>query len=198
MSFVSELAGQPGYVMVPDKGLRRDAIEHLVVPVERPGQLEEVPVVQRAPDRLPQLILSDRVQAAVRGVGHVVAVDHFPDEPSVGMRFPHPGQDLGPEAGRHRVRGIKPPSRRTPVQPVDHDLGHVVDHLGLFVIEGDKLVMALEGLVVATHRIAPEPPGRGPACTVGERGLKRRERTADVVEHPVQDDAQAPPAGLSD
>jgi hypothetical protein len=53
MAFVGQLAGQPGDVVVPGERLRHHAVEYLVVPAERPGQLEEVPVVQGAPDRLP-------------------------------------------------------------------------------------------------------------------------------------------------
>ena len=51
--------------------------------------------------------------------------------------------------------------------------------------------MALERGEVTAGRIAPEPLGGGRARAAAQRRLERRERTADVVEHPVQDDAQA-------
>ena len=56
--------------------------------------------------------------------------------------------------------------------------------------------MALERLVIAAFLIMPEPPGRGRARALRQRGLERRERTADMVEHSVQDDAKATPSGL--
>ena len=79
-----------------------------------------------------------------------------------------------------------------------HDPDDVVEHLGLIVVEGDELVMALERLVVPAVGIAPEPPGGGRAGAPGQRGLERRERTADMIEHAVQDDPQAAPAGGGD
>jgi len=66
------------------------------------------------------------------------------------------------------------------------------------VIQDDELVMALERGVLAGRGVVPEPPGGRRTRAAGQRGLERRERAADVVEHPVQDDAQATLASLCD
>jgi hypothetical protein len=63
-------------------------------------------------------------------------------------------------------------------------------NLGLLVIQDDELVMALERGVLAGRGFVAEPPGGGRTGAAGQRGLERRERAADMVEHPVQDDAQ--------
>ena len=59
---VVQLAGDPGDVVVADEGHRHEVVEKLVVPHQRPVELVEVAVVEAAPDRLPQLVLGDRVE----------------------------------------------------------------------------------------------------------------------------------------
>jgi hypothetical protein len=125
-------------------------------------------------------------------------MDHLAQEPGAGVRSADRRQDLGPEAGRYRVRRVEPPSRRAPVQPVAHDLGDVVQDRGLLVVQDDELVMPLERGEVPAGRIAAEPLGGRRARAAAQRRLERRERTADVIEHPVQDDPQAPAARLGD
>ena len=166
------------------------------MPAERPGQLEEVRVVERAPDRLPQLVLGDRVQAAVGRVGRVVAVDHLAEEPRVRVRVPDDRQHLGPEAGRHRVRGVEPPSRRAPVQPVGHDLRDVVDEPRAPRGPGRRAADGPRTWRTRRPRRRTGTTGRRANRGRRQRGLERRERAADVVEHPVQDDTQATTASL--
>ena len=86
-----EPTGDPGDVVIADEGQRREAGEKLVVPLQRPVQLEEVAVVEAAPDRLPQLVLGGRVEPG--GIDHrrVVAVDELADEPCIRMAVPYPG-----------------------------------------------------------------------------------------------------------
>ena len=62
------------------------------MPAEGVRELEEVAVVERAPDRLPQLVLRDRVEPALRDVSGVVTVDHLTDEPRVRDAARAPGQ----------------------------------------------------------------------------------------------------------
>src|SRR5258708_31041468 len=97
MTGIAQLGGDPGYVVVAEERQRRERAEEAVMPVEGPGQLEEVTVVQRAPDRLPQLVLGDRVDAAVGGVTRVVAVDHLGGEPGGAVAGADRRQDLAPE-----------------------------------------------------------------------------------------------------
>ena len=56
---VLQLAGDPGDVVVADEGHRHEVVEKLVVPHQRPVELVEVAVVEAAPDRLPQLVLTE-------------------------------------------------------------------------------------------------------------------------------------------
>ena len=72
------LRGYARNVVIPDEGLRNEAPAKLGLPIEGPGQLPEIDVLDRTPDRLPQLVLRDRVQAAVGDDLRVVPVDHLP------------------------------------------------------------------------------------------------------------------------
>jgi len=188
---VVQRGGQPGHVVVPDERLRELAVEERVVPPERVIELEEVPVVERGPDRLPHLVLGDRVEPGLGRVGGVVPVDHLPEEPGLGERFSHRGQRLGPELRLDRVGGVEPPPAGTAAEPVAHHLGHVGEHRGLVVVELDELAVPFEDREVAGVRPALEPAGLRRRRSPGERRLERREPAPDVIEHPVQDQPQA-------
>src|SRR5258708_29005381 len=109
MTGIAQLGGDPGYVVVADERQRRERAEEAVMPVEGPGQLEEVAVVQRAPDRLPQLVLGDRVDTAVGGVARVVAVDHLGGEPGGAGAGADPRQGLAPDRLRDGAGRVEAP-----------------------------------------------------------------------------------------
>ncbi len=137
----------------------------------------------------------------MRGVRGVVAVDHFADEEGVRMPSPYGRQDPLPEARRHRVGRVEPPAGRAAVEPVVQHVRHIVAYGGFVMVEGDKPVVPLEGLVVdrTVPGLPPPEPCRGrPVRAFGNRPGERRKRTADVVEHAVQHDAQTAPPGRGD
>ena len=75
---------------------------NVVVPAQRVGELVQVRVVERAPDRLPQLVLGDRVQPALGDEARVVAVDDLA----------HRGRRRGAGPARGRRPGPRTPSAR--------------------------------------------------------------------------------------
>ena len=152
-------------------------VHERVVPAERVVELVEVAVVERGPDRLPHLVLGDRVEPGLGRVGGVVAVDHLAEEPGAGERLAHGGHRLGPERRRHRVRGVEPPPARAPAEPVGHHLDHVGQDGGLVVVELDELAVALEDRVVRPVRCPLEPAGRRRPRPAGQRRLEGGERT---------------------
>ena len=199
---VVKLRGQPGHVVVADERLRQPPVvkraEEGVMTAERVVKLVEVPVVERGPDGLPRLVLRDRVEPRLVRVGGVVAVDHLAEEPGVRERLAHRLHRLGPERRRHRVRGVKPPPARAPAEPVGHHLDHVGEHGGLVVVELDQLAVALEDRVVRAVGRPLEPAGRRRSRPAVFRRLEGGERAAHVVEHPVEHQPHAAPAGGGD
>ena len=53
VSFIPQLASDSRDVVIADECLWHERIEQHIVPIKRPGELEAVAIVQRAPDRLP-------------------------------------------------------------------------------------------------------------------------------------------------
>ena len=126
------------------------------------GEFVEVTVVERTPDRLPQLVLCDRVEVAVPHERGVVAVDHLAHQVRVRVPRANPISDLRPELRGHGVGGVEPPCRGTPVEPVVHHRGNVINYgrAGVVagVVERDEVVVALEVVVVGQ---GPRVPGGG-------------------------------------
>ena len=112
VSFIVEPARDPRHVVVADEGQRREVVEKAVVPVERPGQLEEIAIVERAPDRLPQLVLRDRVDAGFAHEAAVVAVNDLAEDIGVGVLLADPWQLHRPRNGAARRRPHRAASRR--------------------------------------------------------------------------------------
>ncbi len=150
MRGVLQAAGDPGDVVIADERLRHKGFEKGVVPLQRPVQLEEIAVVEAAPDRLPQLILGRRVEPRAIDDRRVVAVDQFSDEPGVGMVLADPGQYLSPESLWHGISSIQAPTVGSAVQPVRHHLDDIVGYRGVAVVESDQLRVALEGVAGET------------------------------------------------
>ncbi len=95
---VVEAAREPRHVVIADKGLRDEDVEERVLPVERPGEFEEIAVVERAPDRLPQFVLRHRVDARLFDEADIVAVNDLAEEIGVWMLRANPRQHARPEA----------------------------------------------------------------------------------------------------
>src|SRR6185312_3813252 len=97
MSLVCQLARDARDVVIAHERERQAMLDELPVALEGVRELEEVLVVDRAPGRFPQLVLRDRVEAAVFDVLHVVAVDDLTHEPGRRMLATYFGQDALPE-----------------------------------------------------------------------------------------------------
>ena len=193
MLWAQQRTGDPGHIMISDEGLRHEPLEEPVVALQRPFQFMEVPVVETAPDGLPQFVLSHRVHPGVIDETAVVAMDHFGDEPGFGVGLPHPRQHLLPEGGRHGVGGVESPPVGPAVEPVPHHLDRVVGHSRIAVIQGDQVAVAFEGAEPA--RAPPEPVGGG-GITVLDCPPVLGEIDADVIENPVQQDPQTSAVSL--
>src|SRR5262249_18700663 len=115
--------------------------------LERPRQLEEVDVVQRAPDRLVQLVLRDGVETARGDERDVVAVDHLAEEKRVGKAGPYRRGERRPERARRGVHGVEPPAVAASREPVGRDRDRPAEDDLAPVVERDQLRMALEGAV---------------------------------------------------
>src|SRR5450830_1352621 len=116
-------AAEPRDVVVADKRVREERGGEGVVPLERPRELEEVEVDDRAPERLPELVLRDGVDPRIRDVLGVVAVDHLAEHPRLGVRGANAQQDALPERRRDRVDRVEPPAVGPPAEPVGHHVG---------------------------------------------------------------------------
>src|SRR5204862_6212399 len=90
MSWIPQASGDASDVVVADEGDRCESavLDEAAVAFHGPRQFEEVGVVQRTPDRLVQLVLGYRVEAALADEAAVVAVDHLPEDERVRMRGP--------------------------------------------------------------------------------------------------------------
>jgi hypothetical protein len=80
--------------VVADEGGGDLGVEEAVVAGQGPGQLVGVAVVEARPDRLPQLVLGQRVDGGGPGDRGVVAVDDLAEEPRVGVALADAGEDL--------------------------------------------------------------------------------------------------------
>ncbi len=194
VSRVLEPARDPRDIVVADEGQRHERPQVAGVPVERGGQLEEVRVVQRRPDRLPQLVLRHRVHPRLAHHRGVVAVDHLADEIRLGVSGPDPAEHVRPEVGRDGVRRVEPPAVGAPVEPVAHHVHDQVAHPRRGVVEPQQRVVALEDVeprlslrVGAAHDVP-----------VLDRTGAGVEVPADVVEHAVEQHPEAAVVGLAD
>ena len=197
-----EPAGQPGDVVVADEGLRQEAPR----PSRRAGRRacassNRLPSFERAPDRLPQLVLGDRVDAGLGDVAGVVAVDHLADEPDVRVPLAHPRQHPPPErraarrrrrraarrrrrgrtsASSPRRRGRRPRGRRGRARPARR----APRSRGSRTRRGPS----------AAGRRGTTPPRREPGpCS--STSPEPREAAADVVEDAVEQHPDAPRRG---
>ena len=157
-------------------------------------------VVERAPDRLPQLVLGDRVDRRLGDERGVVAVDDLADEPRVRVLGAHAGQDLRPERRRHRVGRVQPPAVGAAVQPVLHHARP----------RGRPRSGA--SWSSATSAPCPSKPANPPsvvapasrnhasggASSASTERLRKPESAADVVEHAVEQHPQAALVRLGD
>ena len=125
---VVETTRDAGDVVVTQEGVGHEVREELVVTAEGVGEFVEVVVVERTPDRLPQLVLCDRIEVAVPHERGVVAVDHLAHQVRVRVPRANPISDLRPELRGHGVGGVEPPCRGTPVEPVVHHRGNVINY----------------------------------------------------------------------
>ena len=165
------------------------------MPLDRVRELVEVAVVERAPDRLPQLVLGHRVEPGPGDERGVVAVDDLADEPRVRVLGAHAGQDGAPERVRHLVGRVQPPPVRTAVEPVPQHRADVLGDGGLVVVQGDEEVVTLEGR--GTVAVPAEPAASVDVALLG--APEDLEVAADVVEHAVEQHPDAAsPAGLEE
>ena len=75
--------------MVADEGKWYESLKQLVVALERSRKLEEVAVVERAADRLPDLVLGDRVHCGCLDRGGVDGVNDFTKWAGLGVGDAH-------------------------------------------------------------------------------------------------------------
>ena len=200
-----DLAGDAGDVVVADEGRRDEPVQQLVVALEAPVELVEVDVGQRAPGRLPQLVLGDGVHGGGLDEAGVVAVDDLTHEPGVGVALAHGGQDARPEGGVDGVGGVQAPGARAAVEPVGEYPHGQVAHLGGVVVEGGQGLVPLEGGVAGAGRSGIVPDGAVPDGGVveaeeaallspGAGGPEQGVLGADVPEDTVEHEGQAPGA----
>ena len=71
--------------MVAQERHRHEVVEELEISAQRVCQLEEVAVVQRTGNRLPEFVLGDGVHAGLRDERRVVAVDDLAENPALRM-----------------------------------------------------------------------------------------------------------------
>src|SRR6266702_7487187 len=109
------------------------------------------------------------------------------------MPVPDRGQDIGPEPSWNGIGGIKPPAIGAAIEPMGHDARNVIGAGGFSMIEGDKLMMALERCIVGLfaqslvrRRDQAKPRGFRGTRPSGECALKQRLLTADMIEHAVE------------
>jgi len=131
-----------------------DAIEKAVMPVERPAQLEEIAVVERAPDGFPELVLGHAVDAARPDETGIVATDELGENEGIGMPLANAGQNPRPEIRRHRIGRIEPPAGSAAVEPVTHDCADIGLNLRICAVERHQTVVPLEGDKFALRRVA--------------------------------------------
>ena len=192
MPGVLQLAGDPRDVVVADEGHWDEGVEKVVVPLQRPVELVKVTVVQAAPDRLPQLVLGNRVDARFADVHRVVPVDDFTDKPRVTELLANPRQHLRPEPVGDGVGGIEAPSVGPTSQPMRHHVGGVIDDFRIVVVERDQFAVSLERLEIVAGVAEPRGVVSGNGVTVaGKVG-------PDVVEDAVEQDPQTPPVRFGD
>src|SRR5689334_18449871 len=120
------------------------------------SELEQVSLLQRAADRLPQLVLGDGIHA--RG-GHnvgVLAVDHLTHDIDIREAFPDLGQYPRPKRRWHGVGRVQTPAVGTRGEPTAHHSDDVISDSGFVVVQRDQHLMALEPRP-ATILLAPEP-----------------------------------------
>ena len=187
-----ELAGDAGHVVVADEGQRREDVDERLVATHRVGQLEQVPVVQPAPDRLPQLVLGHRIEGALAHEARVVAVDDLAQQIGVGPAGADLLRERGPEGDRYRVGGVETESVRAPLDPVVRDRDGELPYRRLRMVQGHQVSVPLERLVgepVRSRRVEveAEPPRVPGFRPVGEHVREGRERARDVVEDAVEE-----------
>jgi len=155
----------------------------------------EVHVVQRAPRRLPQLVLGERVGAALGHEVAIVSVDDLGNDPPVRIGSLHPFDDRAPRRRPGSERGVQSPAVDAAAQPVGHDVHDVVGDRRVGEIQLDQVEVPLEGdgvSVVPLEPVAFLGLGAGP-----EGALHDSVVAADVVEHAVQADSDATFLGVA-
>ena len=189
VAFVGDLAGDPGDVVVAHEGVGHERVQELVVPAECMVQLVQVPVGDRVPDALPQLVLGDSVQAAVTDEAGIVPVQHLTEHIHLRMALADAGKDRGPELDRHRIGSIEAPRVHAPVAPVGHHLGDQIGYCTRLMVQRGQAAMPLEGDQAAVGRLC-EQVGLGAGGIFASRAQRRKVR-AHVVEHAVQQHVDA-------
>ena len=191
--------GDAGDVVVADEGLGGEGVQERVVAGQVPVELEEVGVGQGGPDRLPQLVLGERVHGGVLDDRGVVAVDDLAEEPRPRMVAAHGRQDPGPEVGRHRVGRVQAPAVDAAGEPVPHDVGGVVDGGPAGVVQARQVPVPLEHARARALRGPPVDVEQGGRLAVGplvqgpaQEGVVGADVAEDAVEHEAQ---PALPAG---
>ncbi len=192
---VMEPAGQPGDVVVAHEGDRRKGFAKGLVTAQRPGQLEEVGVVEGAPDRLVQLVLRDAVEPALLHEAHVVAVHLLAEEEGLGVDAAHRLAQSGEKGFGDQIGHVQAPAVGAAVQPVAAHRDRPFEHLGVGVVERDQLLVALEvgiGEAIGTGggEIEAEPGRERRGGATGEHVPKRGEGAPHMVEDAVQDEQQ--------
>src|SRR5882672_2507853 len=78
--FVDKLARDARDVVVADEGERHKGIEQGIVPFQRPGKFKKIAVVERTPDRFPELVLSNRIDTRLANKTSIVTMDDFAED----------------------------------------------------------------------------------------------------------------------
>ncbi|MPM32090.1 hypothetical protein SDC9_78649 [bioreactor metagenome] len=196
VTVVVQPAADPGDVVVADERLRHEGPQELLVAFHGMGQLPQVGVVERGPDRLPQLVLGEAVQARPGDEVGQVAVDHLAAQPGLGEVGPDPRGDRGPGLRPGGVRGVEAPPVDAERQPVLHHGDHVVTDGRGGQLELGQVEVALEAADVAVDPLHPgavrgaRPGGLGPD--------HRRVAPGDMVEDTVEDDPDTAAVRLVD
>jgi hypothetical protein len=201
---VAEAAGDAVDVVVVGEGVEGEvAVDPFGagLAVEGVGDLEVVAVVVARVETLVALVVGGGVERlGVRPVP-IVAVDDLPHQPEVGAPGTEVAGEVALEAEVQAVGGVEPePVDPEAVDPVVDGGEEVVPDLGIVEVELDQVVEAVPALVgegvalgAGAVEVEEEPVAVGGALASLPDVGERPEVAADVVEDPVEDQAQPAP-----
>ena len=165
------------------------------MPLEVPIQFEEVLRLQRMLNRLPQLILRNRIHRGFLDDARVIAMDYLAENPRIRVCGLDLRQYTRPERARHRIRSVETPTGGPTIEPIVHHAGHIVNGFIGLMVECNQIAVPLEYIqsrlaIIAnmrTDQTMPRVIGRIQAAGGFVKcRLNGRMIAAHMIEHAVQ------------